>query len=148
HRIAVAGEQEWLECDGRTDVVGQTLDEERLTLDDAVLLTAGLDDCVGHCLKKAQSVSSASAWADARERRRPPLRPRRRGREDSASSSPSSSSDSSASATGASSAASTTSGAGFFAAGRLRARPFGFGTPSSASGSSATASRASTAAAA
>ena len=52
HRIAVAGEQEWLECDGRTDVVGQALDEERLTLDDAVLLTAGLDDCVGHCLRR------------------------------------------------------------------------------------------------
>ena len=37
-------------------------------------------------------MTSASAWAFARERRRPPLRPRRRGREDSASSSPSSSS--------------------------------------------------------
>src|ERR1700754_81810 len=83
--VAVAGEQQWLHRDGRADIVGQTLDQEGLALDDAVLLTAGLDDCVGHCLE-AQSEGSASEWTVARERRRPPLRPRRRGREDSASS--------------------------------------------------------------
>src|SRR3954451_160664 len=93
-RITVAGEQQRLQRDRRADLVGQTLDQEGLALDDAVLLTAGLDDCVGHGLVRAQSVSSAPAGAVARERRRPPMRPRRRGREDSASSSPSRSSPS------------------------------------------------------
>src|SRR5215218_9591815 len=95
HRIAVTGEQQRLQRDRRADIVGQTLDQEGLALDHAVLLTAGSDDCVGHC-QKAQSFESASVWAAARERRRPPLRPRRRVREDSASSPPFSSSPSSA----------------------------------------------------
>src|SRR3954451_1838996 len=50
--VAIAGEQQWLHRDGRADVVGQTFDQEGLALDDAVLLTAGLDDCVGHCLRR------------------------------------------------------------------------------------------------
>src|SRR5918911_425351 len=37
-----------LQCDGRAGLVGQALDEERLPLLDAVLLPAGLDDCVVH----------------------------------------------------------------------------------------------------
>src|SRR5262245_43985659 len=66
--IAVAGKQQRGEFDGGTDVVGQALDEQGLALLDAVLLTAGLDDCVGHL---AHSVTSD---VFARERRRPPLR--------------------------------------------------------------------------
>src|ERR1700760_3253629 len=73
HRVAVTGQQQRLEVHGGADVVGQALDEQGLALDDAVLLTAGLDDCVGHGL--AHSVTSDVL---ARERRRPPLRPRRR----------------------------------------------------------------------
>src|SRR5690242_12341929 len=96
--IAVAGEQERRKLDGGADVVGQPLDEQGLALLDAVLLTAGLDDCVAHDLDY-----SVSACAFARERRRPPLRPRRRGREDSASSS----SDSSLSTAGASASGSS-----------------------------------------
>src|ERR1700754_4623239 len=51
--VAITREQQWLHRDGGADIVGQTLDQEGLALDDAVLLTAGLDDCVGHCLLKA-----------------------------------------------------------------------------------------------
>src|SRR3954452_18429883 len=129
--IAVAGEQERLQLDGRAHVVGQALDEERLALDDAVLLTAGLDDCVGHGLG-AQSVTSASAGAFARERRRPPLRPRRRVREDSASSSPSSSSSSGRSASSATSsrAATASSAEGSSSSARRRRRAAGLGTAS------------------
>src|SRR4051794_3967964 len=54
--IAVACEQQWLQRDGGADVVGQTLDQEGLALDHAVLLTAGSDDCVGHCLKLSRRV--------------------------------------------------------------------------------------------
>src|SRR6478609_3891603 len=43
HRIAVTGEQQRLQRNGRADIVGQTLDQEGLALDDAVLLTAGSD---------------------------------------------------------------------------------------------------------
>src|SRR3954453_17402739 len=81
HRIAVAGQQQRNEVDRRAGLIGQPLDEQGLTLLDAVLLAACLDDCVGHI-----SETHSSAEAFARERRRPPLRPRRRGREDSASS--------------------------------------------------------------
>src|SRR3954469_9714923 len=125
HRVAVAREQQRLERDGGADVVGQPLDEQGLALLDAVLLTAGLDDCVGHFW--AHSVTSD---VFARERRRPPLRPRRRGREDSASSS---SSDSSPSVSGASGSGSSP------AALRRRVRPAGFALASSAAGSSSTA---------
>src|SRR3954447_559871 len=48
--VPVSGEQQRLQRDGGADIVGQTLDQKGLTLDDAVLLTAGLDDCVGHGL--------------------------------------------------------------------------------------------------
>src|SRR3954454_11189285 len=41
--VAAAAQQQRLQLDGRADVVGQALDEEGLALDDAVLLTAGLD---------------------------------------------------------------------------------------------------------
>src|SRR5918998_973684 len=44
-RIAVAGEQERRELHGGTRVVAQALDEEGLTLLDAVLLSACLDHC-------------------------------------------------------------------------------------------------------
>src|SRR4051794_8774403 len=127
HRIPVAGQQQRLQRDGGAHVIGQALDEQRLPLDHAVLLAAGLDDCVGH--GSAHSVTSASACAFARERRRPPLRPRRRGREDSAPSSPSASSP-------ASSTASVTSGSSTGSAARERLRPTGFaaapGSPDSA----------------
>src|SRR3954468_19861094 len=131
--IAVAGEQERLQRDGRAHVVGQALDQERLALDDAVLLTAGLDDCVGHGLR-AQSVTSASAGAFARERRRPPLRPRRRVREDSASSSPSSSSPgrSTSSATRSRAATASSADGSSSAAGRRR-RAAGLGAACSPS---------------
>src|SRR3954447_12840884 len=46
--VAVAGDQQGRQLDGGADVVAQALDEEGLPLADAVLLTAGLDDCVGH----------------------------------------------------------------------------------------------------
>src|SRR3954463_14360627 len=61
--IAVAGEQQRLELPRGADVVGQALDQEGLALDDGVLLTAGLDDCVGHSRKILQSEISASASA-------------------------------------------------------------------------------------
>src|SRR3954469_870604 len=125
HGVAVAREQQRLELDGGADVFGQPLDEQGLALLDAVLLTAGLDDCVGHFW--AHSVTSD---VFARERRRPPLRPRRRGRGDSASSS---SSDSSPSVSGASGSGSSS------AALRRRVRPAGFALASSAAGSSSTA---------
>src|SRR4051812_16002440 len=51
HGIPVAGQQQRLQRDGGADVVGQPLDEQRLPLDHAVLLAAGLDDCVGHGLR-------------------------------------------------------------------------------------------------
>src|SRR4051812_9597156 len=129
--VAVAGEQERLERDRRAHVVGQALDEERLALDHAVLLTAGLDDCVGHCLE-LHSVTSASAGAFARERRRPPLRPRRRVREDSASSSPSSSSSGRSTSSATSSRAVTASSALGSSAARRRPRAAGFGASSAA----------------
>src|SRR3954454_17849279 len=122
HGVAVAREQQRLELDGGADVFGQPLDEQGLALLDAVLLTAGLDDCVGHFW--AHSVTSD---VFARERRRPPLRPRRRGREDSASSS---SSDSSPSVSGASGSGSSS------AALRRRGRPGGLAFASSAAVSS------------
>src|SRR4051812_41247457 len=50
HRVAVAGQQQGLQIHGGADVVGQPLDEQGLPLDDAVLLSTGLDDCVGHGL--------------------------------------------------------------------------------------------------
>src|SRR3954453_2014743 len=65
--VLVAAVEQRLERDLRALVVGQALDEERLPLFHAVLLTAGLDDGVGH-----------DDSALARDRRRPPLRPRRR----------------------------------------------------------------------
>src|SRR4051812_14715817 len=48
HRIPVAGQQERDQVNGGAGLVGQALDEQGLPLLDAVLLTAGLDDCVGH----------------------------------------------------------------------------------------------------
>src|SRR5919198_2242628 len=78
--IPVAGHEQRLEVDRRALVSGQALDEQGGALLDAVLLAAGLDDCVGHGFPVHSSeVSGASAPAFARERRRPPLRPRRRG---------------------------------------------------------------------
>src|SRR3954451_4539170 len=72
--VVVDGEQR-LEVDRAAGVAGQALDEQGLSLLDAVLLTAGLDDRVAH----------AASWgALARERRRPPLRPRRRAVESTA----------------------------------------------------------------
>src|SRR3954471_10780782 len=127
HGIPVAGQQQRPQRDRGADVVGQALHEQRLPLDDAVLLAAGLDDCVGHGW--AHSVTSASACVFARERRRPPLRPRRRGREDSASSSSSPSSPRSRTS-------SATSGSSTGSALRERLRPTGFaadpGSPDSA----------------
>src|SRR3954470_3314017 len=49
--VSVTGHQERRQLDGRADVVGETLDQKGLTLLDAVLLAAGLDDCVGHGLR-------------------------------------------------------------------------------------------------
>src|SRR3954447_5979823 len=117
HGIPVAGQQQRLQRDGGADVVGQPLDEQRLPLDHAVLLAAGLDDCVGH--GSAHSVTSASACAFARERPRPPGRPGRRGRRDSAPSSSSASSP-------ASSTTWVTSGSSTGSAARERLRPTGF----------------------
>src|SRR3954447_2732755 len=78
-RIAVTGEQQRRELDGGADVVGQTLDQEGLALDDGVLLTAGLDDCVGHfsvgsvgeigvglCLRARTAPSTPAATAPRR----------------------------------------------------------------------------------
>src|SRR4051794_4085893 len=127
HGIPVAGQQQRLQRDRGADVVRQALDEQRLPLDHAVLLAAGLDHCVGH--GSGHSVTSASACVFARERRRPPLRPRRRGREDSASSSSSPSSPRSRTS-------SATSGSSTGSALRERLRPTGFaadpGSPDSA----------------
>src|SRR5207302_856332 len=62
--------------------IGQTLDEQGLALLDAVLLPAGLDDCV-HVQSELDAGAADSALAP--ERRRPPLRPRRRGLDSTAS---------------------------------------------------------------
>src|SRR5205085_5653703 len=49
---------------------GQALDEQGLPLLDAVLLTAGLDDCVGHDHSEApEALPSPAVPALARERR-------------------------------------------------------------------------------
>src|SRR5918995_240853 len=139
HRVAVAGQQQRGQLHGGAGIVGQALDQQGLPLLDAVLLTAGLDDCVGH----VWSVHSSAA-AFARERRRPPLRPRRRVREDSASPSseassaaagpvPASGGSSSVSAwTASASPASSSSGLA-----RLRRRPRGLAAASSAGSSTA-----------
>src|SRR5262245_47688909 len=58
--VAVARQQQGRQLDGGAGVVGQPLDEQGLALLDAVLLAAGLDDCVGH-------ISHSSAAAFARE---------------------------------------------------------------------------------
>src|SRR4051794_37454522 len=62
HGVAVAGQEQRLQRDRGADIVGQPLDEQRLALLDAVLLAAGLDDCVGHGGLAAHS-ASASAGA-------------------------------------------------------------------------------------
>jgi len=46
--LVAVGEQERLELDLRALVAAQAFHEEGRALFDAVLLTAGLDDCVGH----------------------------------------------------------------------------------------------------
>src|SRR4051794_5470678 len=82
----VAGVQERLELERGALVALQALHEQGRALLDAVLLTAGLDDCVGHGWDHSSlEASVASAPALARERRRPPLRPRRRGFDSTAS---------------------------------------------------------------
>src|SRR4051794_29465505 len=65
--VLVAAVQQRLERDLRALGGGRALEGGRLPLSPAVLLTAGLDDGVGH-----------DDSALARDRRRPPLRPRRR----------------------------------------------------------------------
>src|SRR5690349_12262771 len=132
HGVAVAGQQQRLQGHGGADVVGQPLHEQGLALAHAVLLAAGLDDCVGHvCLRSDDRggaegllAFSYSVTSLARERRRPPLRPRRRGFEDSA---PSSSEPSAA-------ASATGSSGGSESSPRLRLRPAGLAgaAPSSA----------------
>src|SRR4051812_36270790 len=62
--VAVAGQQQRRQLDGRADVAGEPLDQQRLTRLDAVLLAAGLDDCVGHgslrlCARTAPAASAA-----------------------------------------------------------------------------------------
>src|SRR4051794_13580423 len=78
HRVAVARHQQGRELDGRAHVVAQALDEERLAFLHAVLLTAGLDDCVGHervlvgdfgvglCLRTRTAPSTSAAAAPRR----------------------------------------------------------------------------------
>src|SRR3954471_12858286 len=75
-RIAVTRDQQRLQIDRVTLVRTQPLDEQGRALLDAVLLAAGLDDCVGHgslhSLASETSAASAGALAGAR------ARPRRR----------------------------------------------------------------------
>src|SRR3954449_5473469 len=146
--IAVARDEQRLEVDRGALVGGQALDEQGRALLDAVLLAAGLDDCVGHDLAHSvtSEVSAPSGPAFARERRRPPRRPRRRGFESTAPFSsgsaslraagpvPASGSASSVSASTASAASSARRSPSSAALGLRRAR--GLGAPAAASASS------------
>src|SRR5579875_3748172 len=86
-RIAV-DEQQRLQIHGCALVGRESLDEQGLTLLDAILLAARLDDCVVHACHSPPAAEPARAL----ERRRPPLRPRRRADDSSSSASSSGSS--------------------------------------------------------
>src|SRR4051794_7337468 len=144
--IAVAGDEQRLEIDRGALVGGQALDEQGRALLDAVLLAAGLDDCVGHDLAHSvtSEVSAPSGPAFARERRRPPRRPRRRGFESTAPFSPGSASLSAAGPVPASGSASCVSASTASAASAadgspswaVRRRERGLGATAAASASS------------
>src|ERR1700676_677108 len=79
--------QKRLERDRRALGLGQPLDEQRLSLLDAVLLASGFDDRVHVLCPGYPARGSSAAASESAERRRPPLRPRRRGRDSTSSSS-------------------------------------------------------------